>query len=69
MAFYIVPLYFIAIAIPLAASLTSVYAFFRGAVLVGALLAIIAAILWFTVFVPAKKVLRDNQSEMQFEIE
>ena len=69
MAFYIMPLYFIAIAIPLAASLTSVYAFFRGVVWVGALLAIIATILWFAVFVPAKKVLRDNQSEMQFEIE
>ena len=60
MAFYIIPLFVIAIAIPLVASLASVYAFFRGVIWVGVLLAVIAVVLWFTVFLPAKKVLRDN---------
>ena len=60
MAFYIIPLFVIAIAIPLVASLASVYAFFRGVAWVGVLLAVIAVVLWFTVFLPAKKVLRDN---------
>ncbi len=60
MRYYVLPLYFVAIAIPLLVTLGGIYALSRGVFLVGALLLLISFILWCTVFWPAKTTLQEN---------